>query len=193
MKKPNNPTTIKTPVGTVEWAHLTTPDKKYKEQGEYKLDLIMSSDDAQPVINAIAEQYDAYYASQLEETGKPKLKRYDLPWDENDGDVKFRFRIKAVINTKKGPWDRKPSVTDAKGQEITQRISNGSKARVAFELYFWNTPTLGVGVTLQPRFVRVEELVEYKPAGSASPFDEEVTEAPRQSAKTGTDDAEIDW
>jgi hypothetical protein len=191
MKKQNAPTTIKTPVGTVEWAHLITPDTKYKEEGQYKLDLIMSSDDAQPVIDAIAERYDAFYAAQLEETGKSKLKRYDLPWEENDGDVKFRFRRKAVIQTKKGPWDRKPSVTDKNGQEITQRISNGSKARVAFELHFWNTPTLGVGVTLQPCFVRVEELVEYKSAGDISPFDTE--EAKPATAKTGTDDEEISW
>ena len=189
MKKQNAPTTIKTPVGTVEWAHLITPDTKYKEEGQYKLDLIMSSDEAQPVIDAIAEGYDAFYASELEKTGKPKLKRYDLPWEENDGSVKFKFRRKAIIQTKKGPWDRKPSVTDAEGKEVTQRISNGSKARVAFELYFWNTPTLGVGVTLQPCFVRVEELVEYKPDNSASPFDME--EAKPGSKRTGTDD--IDW
>jgi hypothetical protein len=191
MKKQNKPDTIKTPVGTVEWAHLITPDTKYKEEGQYKLDLIMSSADAQPVIDAIAEKYDAFYAAQLEETGKSKLKRYDLPWEENDGDVKFRFRRKAVIQTKKGPWDRRPSVTDKNGQEITQRISNGSKARVAFELYFWNTPTLGVGVTLQPCFVRVEELVEYKSAGDISPFDTE--EAKPAARKTGTDDEEITW
>jgi hypothetical protein len=191
MKKQNKPDTIKTPVGTVEWAHLITPDTKYKEEGQYKLDLIMSSADAQPVIDAIAEKYDAFYAAQLEETGKSKLKRYDLPWEENDGDVKFRFRRKAVIQTKKGPWDRKPSVTDKNGQEITQRISNGSKARVAFELHFWNTPTLGVGVTLQPCFVRVEELVEYKSAGDISPFDTE--EAKPATVKTGTDNEEITW
>ena len=191
MKNQNTPTTIKTPVGTVEWAHLLTPDTKYKEEGQYKLDLIMSSDDAQPVIDAVAERYDAFYASELEKTGKSKLKRYDLPWEENDGDVKFRFRRKAVIQTKKGPWDRKPSVTDAEGKEITQRISNGSKAQVAFELYFWNTPTLGVGVTLQPCFVRVKELVEYKPANDISPFDTEEAKAP--ATKTGTDNAEIDW
>ena len=189
MKNQNTSTTIKTPVGTVEWAHLITPDTKYKEEGQYKLDLIMSSDDAQPVIDAVAKQYDAFYASELEKAGKPKLKRYDLPWDENDGSVKFRFRRKAVIQTKKGPWDRKPNVTDAEGKEVTQRISNGSKVQVAFELYFWNTPTLGVGVTLQPCFVRVKELVEYKPANDISPFDTEEAQAP--TAKTGTDD--IDW
>ena len=190
MKKQNAPTTIKTPVGTVEWAHLATPDKKYKEQGEYKLDLIMSETVAQPVIDAIAEHYDAYYAEELKASGKPKLKRHTLPWEENDGSVKFKFRIRAVIETKKGPWDRKPSVTNSDGEEISSRIGNGSRARVAFELYFWHT-ALGVGVTLQPRFVRIEELVEYKSAGDISPFDMEEAAAP--TTKTGTDDAEIDW
>ena len=189
--KSKTPETIKTPVGTIEWAHLLQPDTKYKEAGEYKLDLLVDEDAAQPVIDAISAKYDEYYADQLKETGKPKLKRAALPWDVNDGVVKVKFRVKAVINTKKGPWDRKPNVTTPDGNEVICRIGNGSEGKVAFELYFWNT-ALGLGVTLQPRFVRITKLVPYKSPGDISPFDNE-EEAPRTASKTGTDDEEITW
>ena len=61
---------------------------------------------------------------------------------------------------------------------------------MAFELYFWNT-ALGLGVTLQPRFVRITKLVQHKSPSDISPFDTE--EAKPATVKTGTDDQEITW
>ena len=45
--------TITTPVGIARYPHLNRPDTKYKEEGEYKVNLEMSSEDAEPFIKQI--------------------------------------------------------------------------------------------------------------------------------------------
>ena len=47
-----------TPVGVAAFPYLSTPDTKFNEEGEYKVNLILTKEVAQPVITQIDSVYD---------------------------------------------------------------------------------------------------------------------------------------
>jgi hypothetical protein len=90
-------------------------------------------------------------------------------------------------------YSRKPTLFDAAGKEEDVNIGGGSKLKVAVVPYCWYTASLGAGITLQPKAVQVLDLVTWGDGGSAQAYGFDVSEATAPAAKTGTDNAEIDW
>jgi hypothetical protein len=87
-----------------------------------------------------------------------------------------------------------PKLFGSDGQPITDNIGGGSQIKVAVVPYCWYTASdLGAGITLQPKAVQVLDLVTWGDGGSAQAYGFDVSEATAPAAKTGTDNAEIDW
>jgi hypothetical protein len=96
--------------------------------------------------------------------------------------------------TKEGElFSRQPKMFDASGQAVTENIGGGSKLKVAVVPYFWYTASLGAGITLQPKAVQILDLVTWSSGGTAEAYGFEVTEAPKQVVRTGTNNEEVEW
>ena len=186
--------TVTTPAGIARYPHLNRPDKKFSEVGEFKVNLELSSDEAEPFIKQIEGIFAEFLAAKKTELKKDKLKLHAAPWEENDGITMLKLRVKAVGKNKEGEeFSRAPKLFNASGEVITDNIGGGSKIKVAVVPYTWYTASLGAGITLQPKAVQVLDLVTWGDGGSASAYGFDVVEAPRASVKTGTDDEEISW
>jgi hypothetical protein len=193
-----NNKTIPTPAGIAKYPHLNKPDKKYatkeKPHGEYKVDLEMPSEEAAEFIGKIDEMFGEFVAEKKRELKKDTLKMHAAPWEENDGVTRLKLRVKAMGQTKEGElFSRQPKLFDASGQIANENVGGGSKLKVAVVPYFWYTASLGAGVTLQPKAVQILDLVTWSSGGTAERYGFDVTEAPKQVARTGTNNEEVEW
>jgi hypothetical protein len=186
--------TITTPAGIARYPSLNRADTKFDEIGVYKVNLEMSSEDAEPFIKQVEALFAEFLNDKKRELKKDKLKLHAAPWEENDGMTQLKLKVKAMGKNKEGEtFSRQPKLFGADGQPLEANIGGGSKIKVAVVPYTWYTASLGAGITLQPKAVQVLELVTWGDGGSASAYGFDVVEAPRQSVKTGTDDEEISW
>lgn len=99
---------MSTITGVVNWAHVQAPN----QFGKYSVDVEIS-----------AEQAEKYKAG-----GISGVK-------EKDGQNIIQIRTNATM--KDGSPARKPSVTDVDGNEISDLVGNGSKAKVSFTVAPW--------------------------------------------------------
>ena len=186
--------TLTTPVGTARYPHLNRPDTKFDDVGVYKVNLELTAEEAEPFLKQAEELFSAFVAEKKAELKKDKIKLHSAPWEENDGLVQLKLKVKAMGKGKDGEtYSRAPKLFNASGEIITDNIGGGSKIKVAVVPYCWYTGTLGAGITLQPKAVQVLDLVTWGDGGSAVSYGFDVEEAPRASAKTGTDNEDIDW
>lgn len=161
---------ITSPKGVLgKYAYLTEPDTKFNVDGEYKASLVVPLDDAQALIEKLKAAYEEAYKAECVSKNKKSLKRADMPWeiDEDEGTVTFKFKLKAKIESKrKGKTIvRRVKLFDAKGKLIPNpkslRIGGGTVAKVAFQNYFWFSPSVGFGLQLQIEAVQIINLVEF--------------------------------
>lgn len=154
-KRPKN-FTATTPKGTFRYPALDKPDygnDDYpKPAGEYKVQLILSREDAEPLITKLQPHFDAAVEEGKAEFAKlPVASRkklgemkvndlfspeYDKDTEEETGNVIFKFAMAASgVNKKKEPWSRKPAVFDAKGKPMLKvpAIWGGTVGKVSFE------------------------------------------------------------
>jgi hypothetical protein len=182
-----------TPRGVFVFPALTKPDfgneKFPKPDGEYKVTLKYTEEDAQPLIDMLQAEYDkAIEAAEAEFAKLPvgtrkKLKEvtkndlyqteYDKETEEPTGNVLFKFTMKASGTNKKGErWTRKPSIFNAKGVALKNppNIWGGSEGIVAFEANPYFIPGTGAaGLSLRLQAVQLLELVS-EGSRSASSF-----------------------
>ena len=122
------PNVFTTPKGVALYPYLSRPDTKFNEEGEYKVNLVLSKEDAAPIV----EQINSVFAANLEEETKKangkQIKTANPPYsdelDENGkptGNVIMKFKSKAAY---------KPAIFDAKGNVmIESNIWGGSEVR----------------------------------------------------------------
>ena len=181
-------------MGIARYPSLNKPDTKFDEVGVYKVNLELSAEDAEPFLSQVESLLAEFVAQKKAELKKDKLKMHAAPWEENDGQVQLKLKVKALGKDKAGEtYSRAPKLFSATGEIITDNIGGGSKLKVAVVPYCWYTASLGAGVTLQPKAVQVLELVTWGDGGSAAAYGFDVSEAKPESRKTGTDDEEISW
>jgi hypothetical protein len=187
--------TLTTPAGIARFPSLNRPDTKFSEVGVYKVNLEMSSEDAEPFIKQAEALFAEFLEDKKRELKKDKLKLHAAPWEENDGLVQLKLKVPAMGKNKETgeEYSRKPTLFDAAGKEEDVNIGGGSKLKVAVVPYCWYTASLGAGITLQPKAVQVLDLVTWGNGGSAQAYGFDVSESAAPAAKTGTDNAEIDW
>ena len=147
MAKP----TITTPVGVALYPWLSKPDTEYNKDGEYKVNLVLSKKEAQPIIDTINEVFAENLKDELKKQKKKTIKTANPPYaDELDddgkatGNVIFKFKSKAAY---------KPAIFDANGETlIDTQIWGGSEIRVNAALYPYFVSTIGEGSEGAGRF-----------------------------------------
>lgn len=194
---------IVTPKGVAVYPHLNTPDTKFTPEGEYKVNLKLTAEDAAPLIAELTAALDAYHAAQIKID--PKVARFNkaLPMDEEvddqgnlTGNMIFKFKQKASVTTRTGDTiDFKVALFDAGVKPTTETVGGGSIIKVAASVWPYVMPTTKtVGLSLRPTSVQILQLKQWE--GSAtSMFDkEDGYEAPQETAgaafMAGDDDSD---
>jgi len=160
--------------GVAYYPYISAPDTKFDEQGHYKVNLCLSKEDAKPVTDLIQAEILAGIKALKEAKPNKTIKQAPLPFsDELDeetgeptGNVIIKFKSKAAY---------KPAVFDAKGQMMPKHnIYGGSVVKVNGACAFYESPSVGAGVTLRLRAVQVIEYVEGSSGAGKFGFGEEV-------------------
>lgn len=164
----NNYVKIVSPEGVSKYAWLTKPDTKFDKDGHFKVNLVVSAEEAQPLI----KQIDAEMKKSAEiakEKNKKAVKMANAPYEpelddagQETGNIEFKFKRKAQIISSDGkvvPF--KVAIFDSQGKPMTDvNVWSGSKMKVSAELVHWFTAMAGAGVSLRLRAVQITELVE---------------------------------
>jgi hypothetical protein len=160
---------------TAIYPAVTKPDTKYKEEGQYKVDVTIT-DEAQidRMRKAYEEAKELWSDLSVPATHKKKLeagkaKVADVPWDENE-DGTYRVRIRRAAYTKAGKH-QKIKVINKQKRLLTgddAEFGHASVVDVGFSVKVWFTAQLGFGVTFMPDIVMLHEA---KFEGGGSPDD----------------------
>jgi len=171
--------------GTAMWAKVFEPDTKFNPDGDYTINLQMPVAEATPMCEKLDEIVQAKFDEAIEKD--PRLKNtlttqccsnpvYDRDTGDATGNMEFKFKLKAKVQTKDGrTYEQEPVVLDSKKKPLGKDmlIGNGSKVKVAFEpIPYVMQSTKKVGVSLRLKAVQVIDLVEYGNSAT-SVFDEE--------------------
>lgn len=167
------------PKGKFRYPTLTTPDTKFKEEGEYRVNLVLDADNKEA--KALIASIDRMAAEKLSEVvAEAKTPAEKKKWGINNqpyqfledaetgdptGEVSFKFAMKASgISKKTGKeWNRKPVLFDAKGKRIVDtddlKIGGGTIGKVSYEMHPYAPNTkIGVGVSLKLEAVQIIDL-----------------------------------
>lgn len=186
--------TVTTPIGTAYYAYIFTPDTKFDANGVYQVNLRMSKTDAKPLVKVIDETIEETAKSSSSKSkkfaSKPYYKATDADGNET-GEIEFKFKQKAIINTKKGEMKMQPKVFDCKGKPLVeqQMVGNGSRIKIAFEPFGYDVASIGIGASLRLKAVQIVDIVNSDTGGFG--FGEEegnfVVEA-KNNNNTGAED-----
>ena len=199
---------LTTPRGVAVYPHLSKPDTKFNERGEYKIKWQGTGAEAEKLVKQIdaAMKESAKAASEAEAKDKKrKVKLASVPYTRNeDGSVTISFKMVASgVSKKTGEaWTRRPVLFDTSGKPYTTvpRVGGGSTVKISFELNQYARPSTeqkGVvlaGANLRLEAVQIIELVEF--GGNAEYFGfqnegEETEEgAPTPAGAKATEDEE---
>ena len=169
---------IRTPLGAAvyPWIKSGKPDTRFDANGMYKIDLDLENNaETQELVDVIETLRDQFVEDLKAQNPRAKKMRIaDLPIEEmEDGKIRFKFKMKAKVESKKGTFTQQPAVfdakgkpmfnvsTDAEGREVREAVDvrGGSTVRVAFEAIPYESPLLGVGVSFRLKAVQVQNLV----------------------------------
>lgn len=181
-KKAKRPS-FTSPKGVFRYPAITKPDfgneQFPKPHGEYKVQLVLSREDAQPLLDkleplfqeAIAEGEDKFSKLKIEQRKKLKelkvnelfAEEYDKETEEPTGNIIFKFATTASgVNEKKEKWERKIAVFDAKGKPLPKppAIYGGTVGKISFEVGSYFIPGTGsAGLKLYLSAVQIIDLV----------------------------------
>lgn len=179
MSTAKKPTFIKGTIkGTAKYPRLNTPDTKFNANGVFSVKLILTQEDATPLMEAVDgvmnKGYDEKLA-QMKADGKSpalikKVKLSDTPYQEvydeegnPTGEFEVTFKMNHKITKKDGTVEtRKPKLFDAQGAEIkgvAPSIWGGSVLTVAYQLIPFDSPVAGVGCSMRLQAVQINTLV----------------------------------
>ena len=153
------PNVFTTPKGIAQYPWLSKPDTKFDEEGQYKVNLILSQEDAKPLIQQINESFAQNLKEETKKNKGKDIKTANPPYsDELDDDGKptgniiIKFKSKAIYP---------PAIFDAQGNVMKDsNIWGGSEIRVNGSIAPYYVPLIGAGVSLRLRAVQVIEYVE---------------------------------
>jgi hypothetical protein len=155
--------------GIAVFPALNTPDKKFVDEGQYKADVRVPLEEAQPIIDQLKEAFKAHTGKALKGNGE---NLYSLEEDDNGdrtGNVIFKCKVKNRITKAGKLWDRRPQMFDATGKLIDVQVWGGTEYIVGAEVYCW-TAGDKKGVSLQPVAVQIINLVGPSGGTDASEF-----------------------
>ena len=163
--------TFTTAKGIAYYPYISAPDTKFDEQGHYKVNLCLSEEDAQPVIEVIKQTVVEGIKALKKDKPNMEIKQAPLPFskevDEDGnptGNVIIKFKSKAAY---------KPAVFDSAGNMMTKsNIYGGSELKVNGSCAFFHTAMIGAGVSIRLRAVQVISYVEGASGANKFGFDE---------------------
>lgn len=163
---------LTTPRCKLNYPWLNRPDTTFDADGAYATNGVFSKRDAKSMM-ALCDKVHEKAQIKFEDVNK-KGKEASLPYFENDdGDIEFKFTQKAVIKNKKGETFKKTvAVLDSKRRPVVANIGRDTIAIIAFEPVPYYHPSQGAGCTLRLKAVQIIKLVEYVD-GTEYGFDEE--------------------
>jgi len=163
-----------TPPGVAVYPYLNNPDRKYKAEGEFKVDLRLDPKDpaVKEFITSLEEHTAAGYQLMTEQEGKKKALKVceDRPWfpeedkeEELTGMVLVRCKMRHENTNQKTQetWTQRPALFDASGVPVEAKIGNGSTIRCSVEVNPFYTKKLGAGIQLRLKGVQIIKLVEF--------------------------------
>jgi len=161
---------VTTPTGVALYPWLTKPDTKYNAEGEYKVNLVLSKEEAKPLIKTINDVFEENLKAEMKKQKKKDIKAANPPFSEQldddgkpTGNLIFKFKSKAAY---------KPAIFDAQNNPLVDPpIWGGSEIKVNAALYPYASPMNGAGVSLKIRAVQVIRLVEGSEGASRFGFD----------------------
>jgi len=193
---------ITTPIGTLMWPWLTTPDTRFNPEGTYSTKIVIEAGEAADALESRLLQFKAEAVTfHTKEAGGKKVKiRSENPWerDENNNLV-LSPKLKANVTTKSGKsWTQRVALFDSKGRKVDGeiRIGSGTRAKLALEVGHYNQAGIGgVGLSLRLRGAQLIEIRESAPTRAedfgfgaeetgfvAETFDSFEDDAPKQAA-----------
>lgn len=183
-KKYEKPEKFTSEIGVAFHPYLDKPDTKFKDEGEFKVNMRWSAEAAEKIKAQVDEKMkEARKLPELLAAKKknpkatiPENSPYKDALDDNGdetGELEFKFASTASGKSKKDgkPWSRKIKFFDAKGQPIKPiSLWSGSRIRVSYTIgvYFINAK-VGYGVKLYLEAVKVIEAVQGS-GGSAKDY-----------------------
>lgn len=154
---------ITLPPGVAVYPALSRPDTKFDELGQYKANVKVPADKAQPFIAEIQKAAKAHLGKVLPKSDNACFKMVLDDEGEETGEVLFKVTVKNKRNRTTGKlWDRKPLLIDAKKKDLPTEVAvwGGSVIRVQAEIDEWIVKASGKkGLSLRPVVVQVLELV----------------------------------
>jgi len=161
---------VVTPIGVSQYAWLTQPDTRFDENGHYKTNLILKTEDAGELMQRIDKALETSKDIAQEKAKGKKIKQADAPYFEEvdeagnpTGNTIFKFKCKAQIVSKDGTIiPNKVALFDAKGTPMPKDVNvwSGSEMKVSAELIPYYTAMVGAGVSMRLRAVQIIKLVE---------------------------------
>jgi hypothetical protein len=178
-------TAFTSPEGEAVFPWLTKPDTQFGGAGIYKVDLSVPFEKAQGFIAKLQKVRDDFIQTlplskqsaltprpvYFEELTRPVYPENAAPEEkevirnewvgEPTGNVIFRMKLKAHVDTDDGGWDQAPVILSAAtGEKITDNIYSGSVIKCRGQIVPYTNAASGVvGVTLRLKAVQVRELV----------------------------------
>ena len=167
------PNVFTTPRGIALYPYLSKPDTKFNEEGEYKVNLSLSEEDAAPIIEQINQVFAENVKEETKKNNGKAIKTANPPYSQEldddgkpTGNIIMKFKSKAAY---------KPAIFDAKGNVmIESNIWGGSEVRVNGSMAPYFTSMIGAGVALRLRAVQVIQYVEGGTGPERFGFEEEV-------------------
>lgn len=131
------------PPGIASFPWVNVPDTKFNAEGLYKVDLVLSGDEASTLRSKIDKAIDAAFEEITKEMTPKEAKSYQksFPYEveEDDegrltGKTIFKFRQNATITLKSGEKKSiKIALKDATGlNDTTERVTGGSTVRICY-------------------------------------------------------------
>ena len=163
---------IITPKGIARYPWLQKPDTQFHPEGVYSVDLVLSKEEAQPLIDALTPMVDGWFNSvynQAKARTKSKLIKH-YPWEdelddetgEPTGNIIFSFKQKAKITRKSDGkvFEKHVLLFTRDGKPYTKDdpIYGGSVIQVSCETNPYSIPATGLtGLSLRMRAVMIHE------------------------------------
>ncbi len=171
-----------TPKGRAVYPRINgKPDTRFNEDGEWRLRLLLSAEDAADLIQKLDAEHTESLASAKKEEPKKKWKKGTPPYKvQEDGNVEFSFVMNAQRTDKKtnSIVSMRPALFGADGKPLPDKyplIGGGSVVRVSFTPAH-TTFQSSAHVKLYLNAVQIIELVEYQSDGSRYGFENEAGE-----------------
>lgn len=189
--------TFTTPKGIATWPKLNEPDTKFKEEGEYSVALVLTPEDAAPIIEKADKFLSEFSVAQAKLLNKKSLKLANSnPWKEDadregnaTGNMLLRFKMKASAISKRDgkKIEFTPALFDRNGKPTDVSVGHGSVIKVNFEVVPWYTPALGCGIQFRLNAVQVLEAKNRSKSDNAKDygFDVEAGDPETMANETG--------